>query len=608
MVQDPAFHQRILESMTDGVLTIDLAGKIVTFNPAAAAILGLDAAQLSGSTLAEHFFGEEANDDFNQVILDAIYQSHTTHNRVVAYQRRDGQRWLSVSTSFLRAPCEEAPQSGDTHADDRSLKELGVIILIDDVSEVEALRAAEAALKEDLENKHKDLQSAYLSLEERNRRIEVFTRRARLARYCAAGLALVLVLGVGGYGWHTGAFSLGTLLESGPAEATPTPQSSFTVTPTPISSYIRLVGTIQPGQIVNVVSPFDGLVRAKFFRYGDPVQRDEVALELDTDEIESKLRDALSTYIKAEQQLRELRNWHDSPEVIRAQRSLLSERQSVEDIERKMAETKTLLDKGIVAAQEYTSLQEQLRSRKLQLENAQHDLKVTLDNGNEENVQVAVLEFENAQDALDKLKRELEGATVQAPVSGIAIMPQDTGDRSEPVPIEVGTQVTRGAPMFSIADMEALAVEGVVDEIDVRKVAVGQRVTVVGDAFADHPMTGEVVAVSSQAAGRSSERDLPKFPVTARIGTLTEAQREEVRIGMSAYLDIQISGKPDALIVPTDAVYSGDGGTWVHRREPETGAIRRVEVTTGPTTIQGVEILAGLEPGDVILLGSAPES
>ncbi|MGH6919261.1 MAG: PAS domain S-box protein, partial [Geminicoccaceae bacterium] len=322
MVRDPAFDQRILENMTDGVVTIDLAGKIVTFNPAAAAILGVDAAQLLGSTLAEHFFGEEANDDFNQVILDAVYQSQTTHNRVVAYKRDDGLRWLSVTTSFLRAPCEEASRPGDTDADGAP-ENLGVIILIDDVTEVEALRAVEAGLKEDLESKHKELQTAYLSLEERNRRIEVFTKRARLARYFATGLVLALVLGAGGYGWHTGAFNLDTVVESATVEATPAPQSSFTVTPTPISSNIRVVGTIQPGQIVNVVGPFDGVVGTKFFRYGDPVERDAVVLELDTDELESKLRDARGKYIKAEQQVRQLKNWRNSPEVVRAQRSVL---------------------------------------------------------------------------------------------------------------------------------------------------------------------------------------------------------------------------------------------------------------------------------------------
>jgi multidrug efflux pump subunit AcrA (membrane-fusion protein) len=74
---------------------------------------------------------------------------------------------------------------------------------------------------------------------------------------------------------------------------------------------------------------------------------------------------------------------------------------------------------------------------------------------------------------------------------------------------------------------------------------------------------------------------------------------------MSAYLDIETRAKPDALIVPAEGVHSSDGKSWVLLRDPKTGAVRRVEVATGPTTIQGVEILAGLKPGDVIVLGSA---
>jgi multidrug efflux pump subunit AcrA (membrane-fusion protein) len=118
-------------------------------------------------------------------------------------------------------------------------------------------------------------------------------------------------------------------------------------------------------------------------------------------------------------------------------------------------------------------------------------------------------------------------------------------------------------------------------------------------------MTGEVVATSSQAASEKSERGLPKFPVTARIAALTPAHRQNVRIGMSAYLDIQTREKPDALIVPAEAVHSGEGGAWVFMRDRDSGTVRKIEVTTGPTTIEGVEILSGLEPGDVIILGSA---
>ena len=87
------------------------------------------------------------------------------------------------------------------------------------------------------------------------------------------------------------------------------------------------------------------------------------------------------------------------------------------------------------------------------------------------------------------------------------------------------------------------------------------------------------------------------------IEDLTEAQRQRVRLGMSANLEIVVYDKPDALLVPIDAVEVRAGGeAWLNVVDRETGAVRRVRVETGATTLEAVEIVRGVEAGDEVVL------
>ena len=68
-----AIHQNILENMRDGVMSIDLKGRITTFNHATEKSLGLDRSYVIGKTLVETVLARPGSDDFVQMVLDAIY-------------------------------------------------------------------------------------------------------------------------------------------------------------------------------------------------------------------------------------------------------------------------------------------------------------------------------------------------------------------------------------------------------------------------------------------------------------------------------------------------------------------------------------------------------
>lgn len=121
--RDDLVYQKVLASMADGVMSLGLDGVIETFNPSAARILKRDPDQVIGKTFAELFLTEEGLDEFNELVLKAIYESETTHSQEVIVTLGTAERWLMVSTTFLRAGVN------------LSAPKLGVIVVFSDMTE-----------------------------------------------------------------------------------------------------------------------------------------------------------------------------------------------------------------------------------------------------------------------------------------------------------------------------------------------------------------------------------------------------------------------------------------------------------------------------------------
>ena len=118
---------RIMRDMSDGVLALDSQGNILFLNDNGRKMLGKQEVK-EGSKFVSAFFdpeGQSPNDDFNQFVLDAIYDKENTHRGQASYRLPDGQvRQLHLTSSFLTG--EDGSSSG-------------VVVVFTDVTEVEKL-------------------------------------------------------------------------------------------------------------------------------------------------------------------------------------------------------------------------------------------------------------------------------------------------------------------------------------------------------------------------------------------------------------------------------------------------------------------------------------
>ena len=127
-------YESIIQSMSEGIMTIDLKGMVDSYNPAAERILNKKKEDVIGHSFAGVFISDLENDDFNQSILDAMYDRTSVHKKIVPWHSGGQARQLYMVTSFLF----------------REEIKIGTIIVFSDITELAELKVRYAQDMEEL--------------------------------------------------------------------------------------------------------------------------------------------------------------------------------------------------------------------------------------------------------------------------------------------------------------------------------------------------------------------------------------------------------------------------------------------------------------------------
>lgn len=578
-------HDRIVACMGDGAVAVARDGTIMIVNAAAEKTFGLSAAEAVGRKFAEVFLADENALDFAQSVLDAIYDPGQVHSGIVAYGAGEGRRTLSVVTAEIEG-------TGG-----------GVVAVFSDVTDLDRLRESERLMADQLRRQTDELAKAYRDLEEKNESLRRAARRQQFLRIGATAFVFLLFVGIGAWNWA--APDPGAPARPASRPAAPNGLRTHQVAAAPLAQSVALQGTVEPLQVVNVVAPFAGVLAEKRFMLGEQVERGQPLAKLGTSEMEKKHRDARSALIKAREGVAKLENWDSGSEMARARRSLEQARSSLDTSRARLEETRRLVDLGIVAENELTQNRTQAANDERSYKAAQDELRSAAANGGPDKLEIARLELANAEAAMADVERQLAQAAITAPVAGVVLQPTAAGEKSqEKAAVELGSSVQQGTLLLSIGDLEGVSLRSTVDEVEVGRLRTGQKAKVTGDAFPGLTLEGEVAHISFQAARGTS--GVPSFEVTVRVKALTPEQRRLIRVGMSARARVQVYENQQAVSVPIGAVRLDGDGAWVSVLEPGKAEPVRRPVEAGQTTPTSVEIVKGVAPGDVLVLGPAP--
>jgi HlyD family secretion protein len=197
---------------------------------------------------------------------------------------------------------------------------------------------------------------------------------------------------------------------------------------------------------------------------------------------------------------------------------------------------------------------------------------------------------ELSAEAARELERRVAALTVRAPSDGVVYG----------LPRKIGETVAPGQIVASVADPQHLRARIRVDQPDLPRVQVGQRIVVTFDGLPDRRWSGRVLSVPAgvtEAAGRQ---------VGEVIGEISDPER---LLPPNAAVNVQIvtGEKPGALAIPRAALLRDGERRFVYVFDH--GRARRRDVAVGLIGVSEVEITRGLAEGDVVLIpGTVPLS
>lgn len=210
-------------------------------------------------------------------------------------------------------------------------------------------------------------------------------------------------------------------------------------------------------------------------------------------------------------------------------------------------------------------------------------------------VQSAKLSLDQKKQAVTDAYQTLSDYTIRAPFDGVIAK----------VDIAVANSASSGTTIATLVTKDSFATL-TLNEIDIAKVKVGDKATLTFDAIPDLSISGTVAEIDSLG---TVSQGVVSYGVKIRFDT----QDDRVKSGMSVSAAIVTDSKPDVLMVPSSAVKTSGGASYVQVLDniPATAstqagvtsatAPRQVPVEIGDSNDSSVEITSGLNEGDQIV-------
>jgi multidrug efflux pump subunit AcrA (membrane-fusion protein) len=210
--------------------------------------------------------------------------------------------------------------------------------------------------------------------------------------------------------------------------------------------------------------------------------------------------------------------------------------------------------------------------------------------------ELAVLEanLEQVESEVREIEEGIGKMTRVAPRDGIVIHVTDWRNEKK----MVGDSCSVRDMVLEIPDLGRMEADGEVEEARAGRVREGQRVVLRLDAYPDQEYRGTVSSISRAVQEKSWRNPLKVVHLTL---SLDETDPERMRPGMRFRGEIEVERLANVTMVPIEAVVRAGGEPVTYRYR--MGGWRLVALVLGRRNAEQVEVLEGLEPGDVVAPG-----
>ncbi|MFP4090546.1 MAG: efflux RND transporter periplasmic adaptor subunit [Cyclobacteriaceae bacterium] len=370
--------------------------------------------------------------------------------------------------------------------------------------------------------------------------------------------------------------------------------------PRTIVERVTASGTIQPEREVKISPEVPGEIIELNVEEGDSVTMGSLLLRVRPDNFQSVLSRTLATLNQQRANLAQ------------AEARAASAGAQLVQAEAAYQRNKQLYDQTVISDADFETAESNYQVAVQELESAR------------QNVEAARFAVKSAEATVDEARENLSLTSIFAPVNGIVSkLSVEEGERV------VGTSQMAGTELLRIANLNRMEVRVDVNENDIIRVSNGDTAIVDVDAYSymDKEFKGIVTSIASTANEKTTPEAVTEFEVRIRLlnesydDLLDEKGPYPFRPGMTASVDIITQKKEDVLSVPLAAVTTraaekdttatDETATLTAQEElqevvfrvKDDMSVERVNVRTGISDYENIEILEGLEEGTQVVSG-----
>lgn len=405
-------------------------------------------------------------------------------------------------------------------------------------------------------------------------------------------LILVAVIITGGYLWATRDMNA----------KTETPQWSLVkVEKGSIRTAVSCTGQVVSNLDVEIKCKASGEVIRLPFDISDRVRKGDLIVEIDPVDEQRKVNQAKVTLESSQARLIQ-----NKVNLQIAQRSLAIERKSAEaslksaiaaakDARAKADRVKKLFERKIATQESTETAETKAIQLEVDLENAQiriEQLDITAQELElrRQDVRLAKAQIETNKIDLSLAEQRLKDTKVFSPIDGVV---SERNVQSGQIISSGISNVGGGTLVMVLSDLTRLFILASVDESDIGKVKLGQKVIITADAFPGKRFFGKIERIATRGVNISN---VVTFEVKIEV---QGRDRQLLKPEMTANVDIIVADKAGVLIVPSEAVLRKKGD-YIVRVKMDDGRLEERRVKVGISDGVVTEITEGLNQGDTV--------
>lgn len=276
-----------------------------------------------------------------------------------------------------------------------------------------------------------------------------------------------------------------------------------------------------------------GRVEKRPVSEGQTIEKGELIAALDANEFEQEVAIRKADLELAKVNLAELEAGSRQQEIDAARATLERAKAEMQQQKRDYERQKELYEKNVISEQEYERALTAFEVAKAELNEAEEQFKLVEEGPRKEKIQQARGGVEQAKEALKMVEIKLGYTKLYSPLSGIVLSEH----------IEPGEYVVPGTAVVTVADLQDLWLRAYINETDLGRVKVGQKVEVTTDSYPDKKYQGRISFIASEAefTPKTVQTQQQRVKLVYRIKIEIDNPKMELKPGMPADAAIILS-------------------------------------------------------------------